>query len=512
MKQFCPKSLIAASIAGLCFGMPPAHAQTPAPHGAIRVALSTGASTFDPVANDLPAGSTIQRLVFDGLYRLDGHNAIQKDLATDAQFSPDGLTFTVKIVTGRTFSNGDPLDAAAVVASFNRLADPKVASVYRGLYAALGQAEAVGNDTVVFHLPAKNGHLLTLLASDPADIVDVKVAQQMGAEYGRKPVGSGPYLVENFIGGEGYKLVPNPKYQGDHPATLQSIQFVVAPEDGARMALLQTGDVQLAERVPAEALPTIDKLPNASAVILPSMFSINMEMVLTGPLKDPRVREALNLAVDRKGMIQGILGGLGMPSVGMPGPGTQDDLRATFPEIPFDPQKAQALLKAAGYRPNQLALTLTCPTGRYIKDAAICQALQGSFSAIGIKAKANIVDRPTWSAVVNTPPAARRDNMGMVGRGTAGMDYTLYRLFHSNVDSNRTGFDDPTVDKLLAQGRTTTTVAEQKPIYAEIQKRIWDAQPFLFLWYQKQAFGVAKSIKGFQARPDEVIDFDHIHL
>ena len=307
----------------------------------------------------------------------------------------------------------------------------------------------------------------------------------------------------------------------DDPSGLRMATRLRAQSDGQTVALsnslnakslLQTGDVQLAERVPAESIPSINKLKNASVVILPSMFSINMEMVLTGPLKDPRVREALNLAVDRKGMIQGILGGLGTPSVGMPGPGTQDDLRATFPEIPFDPVKAQALLKAAGYRPNQLSLTLTCPTGRYIKDSAVCQALQGSFTAIGIKAKANVVDRPTWSNVVNTPPAGRKDNMGMVGRGTAGMDYTLYRLFHSNVDSNRTGFDDPQVDQLLAKGRATTDLAAQKPIYADIQKRIWDAQPFIFLWYQKQAFGVAKSIQDFQARPDEVMDFDHIHL
>jgi len=519
VKQYWKTSLMALTVVSLASAVTTLTAVTadaadaPAsPEGAIRVALSAGASTFDPVYNDLPAGDTVQRQVFDGLYRLDAKNQIQKDLATESHFSDDGMTFTVTIVTGRKFSNGDPLDAAAVVASFDRLADPKTASPYRGLYASLGKAEAVSPNTIAFHLTQKNGHLLTLLAADPADIVDVKVAAQMGAEYGRKPVGSGPYLVSNYIGGESYDLVPNPSYQGDHPATLKSIHFMIAPEDGSRMALLQTGDVQLAERVPSESIPAINKMKTASVVTLPSMFSINLELVLNGPLKDPRVREALNLAVDRKGMIEGILGGLGIPSVGMPGPGTQDDLRTTFPPIPFDPQKAQALLKQAGYRPGQLSLTMTCPTGRYIKDSQICQALQGSFNAIGIKLKANIVDLPTWSAVVNTPPSARKDNMGMVGRGTAGMDYTLYRLFHSNVDSNRTGFNDPKVDQLLDQGRATTDLQQQKTIYAQIQKIIWDQQPFVFLWYQKQAFGIANVVKGFQARPDEVMDFDHVHL
>ncbi len=80
----------------------------------------------------------------------------------------------------------------------------------------------------------------------------------MGAEYGRKPVGSGPYMVENFIGGEGFRLVPNPSYSGDYPATLKAIDFTVVPEDGSRMALLETGSADVVERVPPESMPAIN--------------------------------------------------------------------------------------------------------------------------------------------------------------------------------------------------------------------------------------------------------------
>lgn len=482
------------------------------PTGTLRVAVGVDPESFDPQFNTFPTGNTVDILVLEGLYSIGPNDQVMKDLATDSSFSEDGMTFTVKIKTGHVFSNGNPLDASAVAASFNRLLDPKTGSVYRGLYSSIKEVVAVGDDTVEFHLAEPNGHIIMLLAASAATIVDVKAAEEMGSEYSRTPIGSGPYMIDSYVGGERYRLVPNPKYQGDHPATLAAIEFQVVPEDGSRMALLETGDVQIAERVPPESIDAVDALDGVTVLRPPSMFSINMEMVLKGPLEDQRVREALNLAVDREGIIKGILGGLATPSVTMPGPGTQEDLRVTFDPIPYDPEKAKALLAEAGYQPGQLKLTMTCPIGRYIKDSQVCQALAGLWQGIGIDAKADIMPRASWSDVLALKPAERKDNMAMVGRATAGMDYTLYRLFYTGVGANTTGYSNPKVDELLKQGRATTDMAKQKEIYAEVQKIIWDEKPFVFLWYQKQALGVADSVKGFQVRSDETMLLDDVSV
>lgn len=499
--------------AALAAGLSAVAAQASAqPAGVLRVAVGADPATFDPAFNDLPVGNAVDLAVMEGLFRLDPQNNVQKSLATDSSFSPDGKIFTVKIKTGRKFSNGDPLNAEAVAASFNRMLDEKTGSIYRGLYSSLGTVKAVGEDTVEFHLAEPNGHILMLLASTAASIVNVKAVKQMGAEYGRKPVGSGPYMVDRFVGGEGFRLIPNPTYSGDFPATLKAIEFSVVPEDGSRMALLETGATDVVERVPPESMEAINALKDAKVVNPPSMFSINMEMVLRGPLTDPRVRKALNLAIDRDGIAKGILGGLGTPSVGMVGPGTQDALRKTFPTLPFDPEGAKKLLAEAGYKPGQLALSFTCPTGRYIKDVQVCQALAGSFENIGIKATPLVVDRGSWTKVIGMEPAQRTDNMGMVGRATAGMDYTLYRLFFTGVGANRTGYSNPRVDALLKEGRATTDPAKQKEIYGEIQEIIWKDQPFLFLWYQTQALGVANRVQGLAVQPNETLVFDKITL
>ena len=501
LRRICYAALATGFLAGAAQG---------APEGVLRVAIGADPATFDPAFNDLPIGNAVDLAVMEGLFRLDPKNNVQKGLATDYAFSPDGMVFTVKIKTDKKFSNGNPLNAEAVAASFNRLLDEKVGSIYRGLYASLGTAKAVGEDTVEFHLTEPNGHILMLLANTAASIVDVKAAQAIGAEYGRKPVGSGPYKVDKFIGGESFRLVPNPAYAGDFPATLKAIEFTVVPEDGSRMALLETDSVDVVERVPPESMPAINALKHAKVINPPSMFSINMEMVLRGSLQDQRVRKALNLAIDREGMTKGILGGLGTASVGMAGPGTQDELRRTFPPIAFDPEGAKKLLAEAGYKPGSLSLTLTCPNGRYIKDAQVCQAIAGSFENIGIKATANVVDRGTWSKIIGMDPAGRTDNMGMVGRATAGMDYTLYRLFRTGVGANRTGYSNPRVDELLTEGRRTTDPAKQKDIYGEIQEIIWNEAPFVFLWYQTQALGVANRVQGLEVQPNETLAFDKV--
>lgn len=482
------------------------------PSGTLRVAVGVDPESFDPHFNTFPTGNTVDLLVLEGLFRLDVEDNVVNHLATDYAFSEDGLKFTVQIKTGKEFSNGNPLNAEAVAASFNRLLDPEVGSVYRGLYSTISEVVAVGEDTVEFNLSEPNGHIVLLLAATTATIIDVKALEEMGSEYSRMPVGSGPYMMESYVGGERYSIVPNPNYEGDYPATMEKIEFLVVPEDGSRMALLETGDVQIAERVPPEAIETIDALDGVSVIKPPSMFSINMEMVLKGPLENPRVREALNLAVDREGIIKGILGNLATPSVTMPGPGTQGELRVTFDPIPYDPEKAKALIAEAGYEPGQMELTMTCPNGRYIKDAQVCQALAGLFQAVGVNAKADVMPRASWSDILGIPPAEREDNMAMVGRATPGIDYTLYRLFYTGVGANTTGYSNEKVDDLLRQGRATTDMEAQKKIYGEVQEIIWTEQPYIFLWYQTQALGVADNVKGFTVQPNETMVFDNVTI
>jgi peptide/nickel transport system substrate-binding protein len=239
------------------------------------------------------------------------------------------------------------------------------------------------------------------------------------------------------------------------------------------------------------------------------MFSINIELNLAQQgIDNPKVRQALNLAVDRNSMISGILGGLAEPSITMPGPGTQDELRRTFEPIAYDPERAKELLKEAGYGEGELTVDLRCPRGRYIKDEQVCQALKASFEKVGVNATAQVMDLGAFLQHIALPLDQRNESGAMVGRATQGMDYTLYRLFHSGISTNITGYNNPEVDKLLAQGRATSDTAKQKEIYGQVQEIVWNDQPDIFLWYQKQTVARSNAVDGFQIRGDETMLLD----
>src|SRR6478736_1764094 len=118
MRNFRQSCQVAAIAAGLSIIAAQAQSQ---PANVLRIAVGADPATFDPAFNDLPVGNAVDLAVLEGLFRLDPQNNGQKNLATDYAFSPDGKVFTVKIRTGRKFSHGDPLNAEAVAASFNRM-------------------------------------------------------------------------------------------------------------------------------------------------------------------------------------------------------------------------------------------------------------------------------------------------------------------------------------------------------------------------------------------------------
>jgi len=149
--------------------------------GTLRIAVGSSPATFDPHFNDLPTGNTVAVLVFEGLFRLDAQNRVVPNLATDYAFSDDGLIFTVKIRADHVFSNGDPLNAQMVAASFMRLLNSDVGSIHRGLYAVIQAVIATDETTVTFRLKEPNGHILLLLAAPMASIIHADEQQQMGA-------------------------------------------------------------------------------------------------------------------------------------------------------------------------------------------------------------------------------------------------------------------------------------------------------------------------------------------
>jgi ABC-type transport system substrate-binding protein len=283
-------------------------------------------------------------------------------------------------------------------------------------------------------------------------------------------------------------------------------KYLTIPEDQARVAALERGEVDIAVKLPTHDIARIKGSPNLEVQVFPSIYTISFEVnVLKKPFSDKRVRQALMHAIDRAAITRGILQGFAQPAVSPVGPGIPS--RRTFDPWPYDPKKARALLTEAGY-PNGFSMAVWSPHGRYLKDAEVSEAVVSYLKDVGIDASLKIWEwSPYVDAVQAKPSPTKAMDVAMLGRATMGADFWMYRLWHSKSGGNITGYSNPRVDQLLEAGRTTFDRAEADRIYGEVQEILFKEDvPFIFLHHQSQVLGVRKGLTGLYAYPEEFLD------
>ncbi len=226
------------------------------------------------------------------------------------------------------------------------------------------------------------------------------------------------------------------------------------------------------------------------------------------PWTDVRVRQALNYAVDKEAIVKEVLGGVGGVSTApiMPlifGYSEQEVYR-------YDPEKARQLLAEAGY-PKGLKVKLYHPTGRYMMDAAIAEAVQAYLGEVGIEAELITMEWAAYLAFLRRPVEEADFDLYLLGWGcvTLDADYGLFALFHSGEwppkGNNFSFYSNPEVDRLLEAGRVETDPEARKAIYAEAIKTLWEDAAWLFLHYEEQLNAQRTVAKGLIHHPREYI-------
>jgi peptide/nickel transport system substrate-binding protein len=335
-------------------------------------------------------------------------------------------------------------------------------------------------------------------------MVPPKHFRETKEEFSFKPVGTGPYILKSWEGDTAV-LVRNPHWAGPQ-GWADSFKYLAIPEDQARVAALERGEVDIAVKLPTQDMARIKGIAGVEAQVFPSMYTISFEVnVLKKPFSDKRVRQALMHAIDREAIVRGVMQGFAQVTVSPVGPGVPS--RRTFDPWPYDPKKAKTLLAEAGY-PNGFSMSVWSPHGRYIKDAEAAEAAVSYLKDVGIDASLKIWE---WSPYVDAALAKASPtkvmDMALLGRATMGADFWLYRLFHSKSNGNITGYANARVDQLLEAGRSTFNQTEADRIYGEIQEIVFkDELPFIFLYHQSQVLGVRKGLTGLYAYPEEFLD------
>jgi peptide/nickel transport system substrate-binding protein len=463
----------------------------------------------DPILNPVIApdiGSVmVNKVIFPGLVRPDERLQPSPDLALDWNRAADGLSYTFRLRAGVKWHDGAPFSARDVKFTFDQILDAKSGSRLSSDFATVAGVEIVDSLTVRFRLRAPFAPFLTLLGYNagiiPAHLLQGGPLTQAIAFNRSKPVGTGPYMVQQVTPGVSLTLVRNPAYYGERPA-VERIVFKVVPEVNGQVAQLRAGELDLVTIEPA-SLASVQGTPGIRVVHVPLVqhyyVGFNAALPRFAP---PGVRRALGMAVNRDAIIAGVLKGYGDAPRGTIPVALTEYFAESLAATPFAPDSARALLALAGWTKGAdgtlrdasgkpFALELLVDKGNPTREQTAL-AVQQDLQKLGIlvtlrtmEFAALVRDRVlpgTYDAVLiwwTTPP-----------------DPDQYGYYATGQVNNHVHWSNRVADSLLALGRATLDPLARRAIYREFQRLEMLDPPVLVLFYPREIQAVLARVGG----------------
>lgn len=458
-------------------------------------------NSLDPAIGTGPFQSVMNGM-YEGLVAWDAKMQLQPKLATSWQPSADGKQWSFKLRQGVTFHDGTPFTSEAVKVTVDHILDKNTASTRRASYTLIQNVDTADPNTVVFTTDPPSPDLPFLLADGSVRIISPTALQKLGKDFGRNPVGTGPYKFEEWVPNDHVSAVLNPDYWGAKPL-VRRLVYKPVPEASSRVVVLRTGEADVVFNLPPADQDSLKQNQNIILNNTPSLTVVMIELRVTKPpFSDKRVRYALNQAVDKDAIIKNVMRdqAFALKTPGIEGVyGTAD-----FDLLPYDPAKAKSLLADAGYS-SGFDMTLFYVSGRWPGDDQVIQAVQGYWSQVGVRAKIVKGDNAALVDYLARDPDQNPGLAIMPQRSSFYLDYHLFRMYqtgatHANA-AQRSGYSNPEVDTLLRQEESDFDPAHRLTIFQQAQKLIWDDQPFVYLFQQTSLWGQQKSVSGFIVPP-----------
>jgi peptide/nickel transport system substrate-binding protein len=478
-------------IAGVCWGQP---------KGELVVCQGAEVAAADPARHHSIPDTNYALAVFDTLY-LNNEQAIPQPRLAVSHKIVNNTTWEFKLRKGVTFHNGTPMTAKDVKFSIDRMIDPQTKTFFFPFISTIQEVKIIDDFTIHIITKGPDPLLLKRLSFSlfifPADLFKEKGAEA----FFQHPVGTGPFKFISWTRNDRMVLEANEAYWDGSPKVKRLI-FRPVPEVATRLAELQTGNADIITSIPPFLVPQVKDSTNANVQSIPSgrVMFLYINCLKDGPLKDKRVRQALNYAVDKKAIIDNILKGSGVQMAVNLTP-LHFGYDPTMKPYPYDPGKAKKLLAEAGHA-SGLKLVFNTPSGRYILDKEVSQAIAGMLNAVGIQTEMKVHEWGTYTQILT---GRKLQDIGFIGWSLvlADADSTFFPYF--TPESVFSYYSTPALKEKILKARTMLDEKKRLEIYQEIQREIFEEAPLVYLYQQIDHYGVSKRVKGFQARGDELI-------
>jgi peptide/nickel transport system substrate-binding protein len=473
-----------------------------APEGPVSVivGLDSEPNTFDPHQTIGRNSESFMSNVFDGLTLHNQEGELVPGLATD--WEPiDDLTWEFTLREGVMFHNGEPFNADSVKFTLDRVLDPERNAPIRPLLENITEVEIVDDYKVIIHIAEPDLLLPARLAELYGSMLPPQYVQEQGDEFvALNPVGTGPFKFKEWVKDDHITLTANEDYWGDVPEVTE-MTFRAIKENGARVAALLAGEVDVINGIPVVQEPIVANYPgvNSIKVPVPRIYYISLD-VRKPPFDDVRVRQAVNYAVDRQAIVDNLFAGFGVPAaVNYPRAswGFDPDLEP----YPYDPEKAKELLTEAGY-PDGLDVEFDTFVGRLPAHDTIAQAIVSQLADVGINAKVNAFE---FGAFSERRVAGEHAPMFVYSIG----DWALEPVWMFDwLTQGQAGhyWTSPEWQDLLAELSKTYDPEARVPLYHQVQQMLYDEVPFIAVAELETVWGARDGIN-FQPRPDETLKF-----
>ncbi|MBU8880690.1 ABC transporter substrate-binding protein [Bacillus sp. FJAT-29790] len=447
--------------------------------------------------------SEIDSLLFRGLTKPTVNNEMVGDLAADWEISPDQLTYTFTLRDDAKWEDGKPVTAEDVKFTLDKILDPKANTPNAGDFIEIKEVSVLNDNQVQITL---NNPFPPLLEKLKIGIVPKHILQDEdinNTDFNQKPVGNGPFKLKEWGNDHTIIIERSDTYYGPRPK-LDEIVFKPVPDVNTRALQLKTGEIDLALMEPNQ-LASVKEADNFTVNTMSTADYRAVMYNFRNPLfKDAKVRQAMNLAIDREAIVKGMLAGKGEAAYG--------PLQKSWANAPqkdmysYQPEKANKLLEDAGWKKGsdgvlvkdgkRLEFDLVSPISDPVR-VALANVVAEQLKPLGISVILKPLD---WSAI-NIEEA----DAFVIGWGSEfDPDDHTYRIFHSSQIGdglyNLNAYQNTKVDQLLTEARINTDQDQRKKFYEQFQQELAMDPAFNFLVYLDALYGVNKKVSGISTR------------